>query len=62
MKRRREEEKAAFGALASEGGTHYAYREKHGDHYRTVTVKLGDAASREDLLDRRSKVKSDKYC
>jgi len=62
VKRSREEEKAAFGALASEGGTNYTYREKQGRHYKTVTVKLAEATSREHLLDRRAKVKSDKYC
>lgn len=63
--KRREDEKAAVGQLTSEGGTSYTYRErKEGTFgsYRVVTVKLDATKSREELLEMRSKMKSDKFC
>jgi hypothetical protein len=59
-------EKAAFGTYASGGtGTTFTYREKKGGTYggyRIVSEKLDAAKSRTDLLEMRSKKKSDKYC
>ena len=64
-KQRDDAEKSAFGALAGKGGTEFTYREKkagvHGG-YRTVTTALDSSRSREQLLDMRSKKKSDKFC
>lgn len=59
------EEKAAFGTFASDGGKTYTYREQKGGtygSYKVVSVALDGSKTREELLELRSKVKSDKYC
>mmetsp|Transcript_18224 Transcript_18224/g.30563 ORF Transcript_18224/g.30563 Transcript_18224/m.30563 type:complete len:219 (-) Transcript_18224:2369-3025(-) len=64
-KRHRTEEEA-FGTYASQGGQQIVYREKkkggaYGG-YKIVTQKSGKQLSREDLLQLRSKKKSDRHC
>ena len=57
----------AFGTYASGGGEKFVYRvKKEGAFggYKIVTedVSKGNAKSREELLDMRTKKKSDRFC
>lgn len=58
-------EQAAFGTYASEGGTRFNYRVKKGGAfggYHIVSESTAEALTREDLLDKRTKKKSDRFC
>lgn len=61
----RKAEQDAFGEFSSHGGTQYTYRVRqagvHGG-YKTITEKLDKPVSREELLDKRAKLKGDKFC
>lgn len=64
-KKRRDEERAAFGTYASDGGKTFTYRvKKEGAYggYKIVTEHLDGGRTREDLLEMRAKKKSDRYC
>ena len=56
-----EEERSAFGLYGT--GTEFVYREttEHGS-YRIKREKVDGNVTRGDLLERRTKKKSDKYC
>ena len=56
------EENAAFGTYASDGGTKFVYRTKHGFGYKIHTSTTDAAMTRESLLDMRAKKKSDRHC
>ena len=65
--RKVKEEDAAFGTYKGGGGSTVTYRVKSGSAfggYRIVTeqVKAGDTMSRAQLLDKRTKMKSDRFC
>lgn len=63
-KRRADEERGATGRYGSGAdGRTYTYREQlSGGTYRVKTVALDGEKSREQLLDMRAKLKSDKFC
>jgi hypothetical protein len=68
VKKRRkdaETEVSAFGTYASDGGEKFVYREKKSGSayggYKIITQKIDKASSREELLDMRTKKKSDRY-
>lgn len=63
-KRRADEERGATGRYGSgSDGRTYTYREQlSGGSYRVRTVALNGEKSREELLDMRAKLKSDKFC
>jgi hypothetical protein len=70
-KQRKEEEKKfkeeenAFGTYASKNGTQFTYRVKKDGAfggYKIVTESTSSSLSREELLDKRTKKKSDRYC
>lgn len=61
----RQEEQAAFGKYAGEGGTKLTYlAKKEGVHkgYKMVTETVAKPLTREEMLDMRAKHKSDKFC
>lgn len=61
-----EEEKRAFGTYAGEGGRVLTYRVKKAGSfggYSIVSERVnGGSMSREELLERRCKSKSDRHC
>ena len=68
-KQRKEEEKqfkseeAAFGTYASKGGTQFTYRVKKDGAfggYKIMTESTNSSLSREELLEKRTKKKSDR--
>ena len=61
------EEDAAFGTYKGDGGTTVTYRVRRGGAHGgynivTETVKAGESMSRAQLLDKRTKMKSDRFC
>lgn len=57
----RHAEELKTGVFATDGGTKLTYRVTHGHSYKTVSETVG-GMTREEILDLRSKKKSDKYC
>lgn len=63
QQRQRKEEESAYGTYASNGGENFVYRvKKEGAFggYKIATETISEKVSREDLLDRRTKKKSDR--
>lgn len=61
--RQHKTEEAAFGTYASEGGTKFNYRVKKGGAfggYKIISESTNNSMSREELLNMRSKKKSDR--
>jgi hypothetical protein len=61
--KRNKAEEAAFGTYASQGGSKFTYRVKKESAfggYKIVTESTDGALSREELLDKRTKKKSDR--
>ena len=62
--KKHKQEEDAFGTYASKGGSQFVYRERTGSAfggYKIMTVDTS-SKSREELLDMRSKKKSDRFC
>jgi hypothetical protein len=58
-------EEDAFGTYASQGGSKFTYRVKKDGAfggYKIMSESLSNTTSREDLLNMRSKKKSDRFC
>lgn len=55
-------EKAAVGTYASDGGTQFVYRVKNAGGYKIIKESTGGHVTRGDLLDMRSKKKADRHC
>mmetsp|Transcript_37003 Transcript_37003/g.37655 ORF Transcript_37003/g.37655 Transcript_37003/m.37655 type:complete len:214 (-) Transcript_37003:86-727(-) len=58
-------EEEAFGTYASNGGERFTYREKKPGAYggyKIIQESTGTSLSREQLLDKRSKKKADRFC
>lgn len=63
MLKRNKAEEAAFGTYASQGGSQFTYRVKKESAYggyKIVTETNQGTMSREELLDKRTKKKSDR--
>jgi hypothetical protein len=63
--RQSEQENQAFGTYASKGGMTVTYRTRQSGAYgtwRVITEKAERPLSREELLELRSKKKSDRHC
>jgi hypothetical protein len=63
LRRQHKAEEAAFGTYASEGGSKFTYRvKKEGSFggYKIISESTTDSMSREDLLNMRTKKKSDR--
>lgn len=63
-KRKTQEEDAAFGTYAGQGGTKFTYRERKeiGTGYLIKTEDTGSKLSRTELMNLRATKKSDRMC
>eukprot|EP00981_Chlorochromonas_danica_P002891 scaffold583_cov244-Ochromonas_danica.AAC.1 len=64
VSRQHKTEESAFGTYASEGGTKFNYRVKKGGAfggYKIISESTNNSMSREELLNMRSKKKSDRF-